>query len=161
MTTQQETDLLGDLHAKVEGFLKELAYDYEVIGDVYKYFHGSTVVFLRPSLWLKQHTILQFTAVVLTDVPRQGNERMFEYFSEMNNELHFGRLSWEEQETPGMGNIILTHSLLGDYMDLEELQTSLMVLAYTADDLDEELQTRFGGKRWLDCCPPLPGGRKP
>lgn len=150
MTLDSNSDRLGDLHAKVSSFLAELGCDNEAMGDVYRYYQGSTVVFMRPTMWLDKYTILQFTAVVLTDVPREGNEYMFEYFSNMNNELHFGRLSWESQEIEDVGNVILTHSLLGDYLDREELQTSLLVLAYTADEIDEELQARFGGKRWLD-----------
>ncbi|THB65636.1 MAG: hypothetical protein D6E12_12150 [Desulfovibrio sp.] len=141
---------LDALRANINEFMQRLCCDYEIIGDVYKYYKGSTVVFLRPLMWLEEHTLVQFTAVILTDVARDGNEAMFEYFSMLNNEMHLGRLSWQEHGSSGKGDILLTHSLLGDFLDPEELQTSVLVMAYTADDLDEELQAKFGGKRWVD-----------
>jgi hypothetical protein len=42
------------------------------------------------------------------------------------------------------------HTLLGDYLDPAELVTAVGAVMYTADDLDEVVHTRFGGKRFSD-----------
>ena len=38
--------------------------------------------------------------------------------------------------------------LLGDYLDEEELTHTVVAIAGTADILDDELQAKFGGKRF-------------
>ncbi len=43
-----------------------------------------------------------------------------------------------------------THTLLGDYLDEEELHNAVGAVVTTADRLDDELQSRFGGKRSED-----------
>ena len=44
----------------------------------------------------------------------------------------------------------LDHTLLGDYMDPAELLAAVGGVLYSADDLDEVVHTRFGGKRYTD-----------
>jgi hypothetical protein len=40
--------------------------------------------------------------------------------------------------------------LLADFLDEDELSTALWAVIYTADELDDELQKQFGGKRYID-----------
>jgi hypothetical protein len=44
----------------------------------------------------------------------------------------------------------MKHTLLGDYLDEEELHWALYQLLNTADKLDDELKQKFGGKRLAD-----------
>ena len=43
------------------------------------------------------------------------------------------------------GDIVLKHSLLGDTVTREELQIVLASLVELADELDDEVTSRFGG----------------
>jgi hypothetical protein len=42
------------------------------------------------------------------------------------------------------------YALLADYLDEDELSTAMWSVIGTADELDDELQKQFGGKRWVD-----------
>ena len=53
-------------------------------------------------------------------------------------------------EKEGKFTLWLTHSLLGDYLDIEELKSAVATMANTADRLDDELKAKFGGERYDD-----------
>ena len=46
--------------------------------------------------------------------------------------------------------MILDHTLLGDYIDPAELVSAVNAVMSSADELDEIVHDRFGGKRWTD-----------
>ena len=50
------------------------------------------------------------------------------------------------------GTVFLRYKyvLLADFLDEDELSTAMWAVLYTADNLDDELQKEFGGKRWID-----------
>ena len=48
------------------------------------------------------------------------------------------------------GFLRYAYTLLGDYLDEDELGTALWTVLFTADNLDDELQAQFGGLRWAD-----------
>lgn len=63
----------------------------------------------------------------------------------------FGHARWiADPETPGSGTIIFTHVLLGDFLDSDELKTAFVLLATTAEELDDQLMATFGGSRATD-----------
>jgi hypothetical protein len=64
------------------------------------------------------------------------------------DDWHFGHLSLTENKDDNRLKLWLTHSLLGDYLDVEELKTAVAGMASNADRLDDELQARFGGDRY-------------
>ena len=55
------------------------------------------------------------------------------------------------QETTG--NLWFSHTLLGDYLDPQELNWAVGAVGFTADNLDDQLQTQFGGHRAIDLPP--------
>jgi hypothetical protein len=50
----------------------------------------------------------------------------------------------------GLCDILMEQDLYGDTLDPEELRTAVTAVAVSANDLDDELQSRFGGIRWTD-----------
>ncbi|HQG28685.1 MAG TPA: hypothetical protein PLY73_09005, partial [Candidatus Ozemobacteraceae bacterium] len=85
------------------------------------------------------------------DVNKAGNEAMFEEFSSLNNEWVFGKIYWLEQEkTPGTGCIMVEHNLLAEFLDFEELAAAIGCLCYVADEIDDKLKAKYGGKRFID-----------
>ncbi len=137
------------LRSKTEQFLRQIASRYEVDGDRYLVRHGSTCVWVQPMLWRDESSVLRIVAVVLTGVGKSGNEGMFEDFSTMNDRLLFGKIYWTP-DTEGTGAIVVEHNLLGETLDLDELKHAVVGLAITADNIDDQLQQRYGGKRWVD-----------
>ena len=65
-------------------------------------------------------------------------------------QMRFGTVTVIDDKENGTCFIQFDHTILGDYMDPEELVTAVGAVMYTADDLDEIVHTRFGGKRYAD-----------
>ena len=58
---------------------------------------------------------------------------------------------WEiEEDEDGTLSLFLVHKLLIEDLDASELTAAVYSVALTADELDEDLQKRFGGKRCQD-----------
>ena len=62
----------------------------------------------------------------------------------------FGHLFLIENEGATTGTLIGRHTLLGDYLDKDELLYAVNGVGYSADGADDELQKQFGGKRYED-----------
>ena len=46
--------------------------------------------------------------------------------------------------------VLLSHNMIGDNVDRDELLAAVGVLGTVADRLDDELKKEFGGTRWID-----------
>jgi hypothetical protein len=62
----------------------------------------------------------------------------------------FNKWEVEEGEDKGSINLFLTARLLIDDLDASELGFAIMSTAVIADEVDEEIQKKFGGKRCLE-----------
>ena len=60
--------------------------------------------------------------------------------------FYFGALSASTKD--GMVNVAFHHSLLGEYLDADELRAALKGVAITADALHDEIKSTFGGVRF-------------
>lgn len=143
---------LAKLKEKTERYLKDVVDRFEAVEDSYRVCYGSTVVSIEPELWNEpeDRTILRLIAVVLAGVPKT-DPQMFEDLSRLNDTYRFGKFYWtatEEDEEEGI--IFIEHQMLGEFMDFEEFKQVLISLAYAADEVDDELQVRYGGDRWID-----------
>jgi hypothetical protein len=76
---------------------------------------------------------------------------LYEYLAREAPQMWFGNIAvWDDTDTPGTVSLTLGHTLLGDFLDEEELKAAMFNVLGSADDLDDQLQNRFGGKRWAD-----------
>jgi len=62
----------------------------------------------------------------------------------------FGSVTVLLNETTPDAFVVFDHSLLADYIDMDELCGAVAVIASTADDLDDVVHDKFGGKRYTD-----------
>jgi hypothetical protein len=64
----------------------------------------------------------------------------------------FGRLVIEptEQSGPGIGQVVLSHTMLGAPLTPDVLLQVVGAIANSADQLDDDLVARFGGRRSSD-----------
>lgn len=62
----------------------------------------------------------------------------------------FGSVSVMENETASECLVVFDHTILADYLDLDELCGAVALVASTADGLDDVVHDRFGGKRYTD-----------
>ncbi len=51
---------------------------------------------------------------------------------------------------PARREVWFQHVVLGDDLDLTEFKSAIDVVATSADEHDDELQAKFGGKRYAD-----------
>jgi hypothetical protein len=71
---------------------------------------------------------------------------VFEHIALHADDYIFGHLN--AHRTDDGLTILLNHSLLGDYLDEDELMRAAVLMVSVADDLDDELKTQFGGRRF-------------
>ncbi len=117
-------------------------------GD-FSFAHGSTRVFVRVldgpgsgavSVW------------AVTNVAVPSSPELFEFIATNADAWLFGHLS-AHAAADGTAAVILSHRLFGDFLEDEELVATLSVVASTADEIDEDIQQRFGGE--IFSSPPL------
>ena len=119
-----------------------------------KFTDVSTQVHVRIIDWGKNkdgepRSLVRVSAPLLRGV--QPTPALYEYLARESPSFWFGNIRvWDDEETKGMVSMTLGHTLLGDFLDEDELRVALFQILNSADELDDELQKRFGGKRWAD-----------
>lgn len=76
---------------------------------------------------------------------------VYEWIAREGGKYYFGHVSaYDDASAAGKLFLMMQHTLLGDYLDEEELHWALYTMLQTADGLDDELKGKFGGKRLAD-----------
>ena len=92
-------------------------------------------------------SLVQLSAPILWEV--DPSPALFEFLARQS--YYFGHVSaHDDTSAPGKLFLLMSHTLLGDYLDEEELSSALYAILGTADKLDDELKQKFGGKRLAD-----------
>ena len=132
------------LRGKVQRILTEKLGTVEIDKDGdFTVRHESTRAFVSCREW-GDKTLVVVHAPFLGDVP--PSPELFKYVATEGGLYHFGHVTaWEQG---GTCTLSFRHTLLGDYLDGPELEAALVAVAVTANDLDDELQQRFGGRRF-------------
>ena len=89
-----------------------------------------------------QPDIVQVTALVLQDIGESAE--LLGTLNRVNITSQFCRCYWAE------GRVLLRDELIAGLMTSAELEFSLRNMAALADQLDDYLQERFGGRRAID-----------
>lgn len=114
---------------------------------------SSTAVLIRVQEWGKDADGDPRTVVVISSLILQGvkpSTELFEWVARNGGSRLFGHIEVYDDEEPGTVYLVMSHTLLGDYLDEKELETAIMSVLIAADGWDEELQQKFGGKRQID-----------
>jgi hypothetical protein len=72
---------------------------------------------------------------------------LHKYIAFHADDYRFGHLSLHRSQD-GEVTICFTHQLLGDYLDEPELGYAAVWMVRTADEIDDQLQALFGGRRF-------------
>jgi hypothetical protein len=104
---------------------------------------GSTFVYVRATAIGEKQACVEVFSYVVVDI--EVTESLMRYLLEYNLKLVLGGFGLSIDET-GKGAVVLTHTILGDTMEKEELYTSVSAIARVADDLDDKIVEMFGGK---------------
>lgn len=91
--------------------------------------------------------LIHFWALVATDV--RASDPMFKWIATEGQMRDYGGTKAVLRED-GLYNIVFEYSIAGESVDPMEIKNAVMVVSTTADDLDDEFVTKFGGKRFSD-----------
>lgn len=105
--------------------------------------YGSAQLFVRVSAF-GEGSIANVFAPTNSEVP--ASPELYRYVAEINRNYVFGKFSTRESE--GKVTVSLTHALLGEYLDPDELKSALGLLAALADEVDDDIKSKFGGRRF-------------
>jgi len=92
--------------------------------------------------------IIKISAPILFDVPVTND--LFRWVATQGANYRFGNAHLYLDESETKASLFYTHMLLGDYLDAEELNWAVGAVGFTADRLDDELLSLFGGRRLAD-----------
>ena len=94
-------------------------------------------------------SLVQLSSPILWEV--DPTPAVFEWIARQGGNYYFGHVvAYDDNDAPGKLFLLMSHTLLGDYLDEEELSSALYGVLGTADKLDDELKEKFGGKRLSD-----------
>lgn len=133
---------VDELRKTIEEFLTSAGVTFKTRGDRISVQRGSTAVFIRPTTWTEEHTLVELLVPVLTGIEK--SHELLEELNRLNMGLYFGKAYWYDQ------GVWIAHYLLGDHLDANELIAAVGMLATVADKLDDEWKGKFGGARWIE-----------
>ena len=94
------------------------------------------------------HVLVNLRAPVLFNVPI--TDELCRWIALEGSLWYFGNPVLFADEAGKDGSLYIDHSLLGDFLDSDELKLAVHSVLGRADRLDDELQGRFGGTRVAD-----------
>lgn len=128
---------------KVEHFLtKNGRVELDADGD-FSIRYGSARVFVRVVDWGDGDSVISLWSIAVRGAA--PSPALNEYVAYETDNYVFGHLSLVKR-SDGTVDINLSHRILGNYLDEGELMHSVIALAKTTDDLDDDLAARFGGR---------------
>ena len=104
---------------------------------------GSTFVYVRTFPIGEVKAGVEIFSYVLSDVV--VTEDLTHYLLTYNLRLVLGGFGLALGAN-GRASVLLTHTILGDTMNADQLYASVTAIAMVADSLDDQLTARFGGK---------------
>ena len=114
---------------------------------------GSTAAFVEIQEWTPDkdgnpRTLVYVWAPLGRDV--KPTDDLFHWAATDGQQFRFGGVTVIENKEAKTCFLQFDHTIMGDFMDPAELIAAVGAVLYTADDLDETVHTRFGGKRYTD-----------
>jgi hypothetical protein len=125
------SDLVGGLQLNPGG---DLSFDYET---------ATVYVNVRP--FMEDSTVVNVFA--FTNVGLQPTRELFEFVARHSGDWIFGHLAvFGDSDGQGEVTLVFRQTMLGDYLDAEELTAAVVAVATTADQIDDQIKQQFGGR---------------
>jgi hypothetical protein len=101
-------------------------------------------VFIVPT-WLENGaTVVRVFAITNLDVPVTAD--LTSFLLAKNLDFVFGGFALDVDN----GAVWFNHNVLGDFMAAEELEATISAVAHTANQFDDEIKGRFGGRLYVE-----------
>ena len=132
---------VGELRELIEAKLRDILEGYGVDPQgSYVFGLESARVFVVPAWLPDERTVVRVFAITNLDVPVTG--QLTAYLLEKNLDFVLGSFGLDADQ----GAVWFNHNLLGKFLAPDELEATLAAVAQTANELDDEIKTRFGGR---------------
>ncbi len=120
-----------------------LKYKLDDDGDYWVPFEDA-IVFVGPGL-MGEISVAKVWAYVATDVTTSDIAGLLQYLNEQNCKMIFGKLCWY----PESKKVIFESPVVADALDKAEMQIAILIAAKATDDFNDEVVSRFGGKKFV------------
>jgi hypothetical protein len=94
-----------------------------------------------------QSTLVKVFSITNVDV--SVSAELYRFIALRSADYLFGSLGAIEDDD-STARIVFKHTLLGDYLDPDEITAAVMLVAFAADEVDDEIVKMFGGMRFTD-----------
>jgi Putative bacterial sensory transduction regulator len=108
--------------------------------------NGSAQVFLRIAPLGEKNTMVRVWAPTNHNVPESPD--LYRYLA-TNTRYYFGALTAQPNDN-NTATVVFSYSLLGEFLDPDELRSAVTAVAVAADALDDEIKSKFGGTRFWE-----------
>lgn len=155
-----ETEAVRRTRTRVEKLLTDAAGGTPPPQDsrgLFTFPHESTRVFVGVAPLADDFSIVDIHAVTNFEVP--VSEELFKFLLKASSGTAFGHIEIAEKD--GKALVVFAHRVMGDFLQEDELRSALSCVALTGNKLDDEIQQRFGGKRFQDLIAERQGGSSP
>lgn len=120
---------------------------------VIRFDDSSTTVMMNVREWGvdsegEPQSLVIISSPILLEVPTSAD--LFEWVARNGGSRWFGHVEVHEVEESNTVNLIMSHTLLGDFLDAKELEAAMYTVLAAADGWDDELKARFGGRRLIE-----------
>ena len=134
-----------ELRELIEAKLADILEAYGVDGKGSYIFGLDTArIFVVPA-WLKdERTVVRVFAITNLDVP--VTSQLTSYLLAKNLDFVLGSFALDADA----GAVWFNHNLLGEYLAPDELEATLVAVAQTANQLDDEIKEHFGGRLYSE-----------
>jgi hypothetical protein len=137
-----EPDRVRRLREKVERYLGELYAEAAQPGP-----DGASMIAKGSAVALIKAVELSGgrTGVIVFSITNMGvrvDDELTRFIATENGKLVFGVLHLEESESA----VALSHTLLGEFLNREELNVAVAGVIAVADEYDDRIKARFGGR---------------
>ncbi|RLT30440.1 MAG: hypothetical protein DWI54_06380 [Chloroflexi bacterium] len=114
--------------------------------------HESSILSVEVKEWIKDNdgmnTVVVLSASILWNAKR--TPALYEWVATTGQSFLWGRVASNLSDVSTETHLNFEHNLLGDNLDEPELVSVVLALLSKANELDDELQKKFGGKRTAD-----------
>jgi hypothetical protein len=141
-----ESEAQKACYEKTAGFIRELFGEYAAIDEDTPRFAirmGSALAQVAVFPWRDSDATIGIRAYVVRGA--EPTAELMKFLLEKNHWMRFGAFGLDPE-----GDIFFEHTLPGSACSKESLRASMMAIMHTADEMDDEIVSRWGGKRAFD-----------
>lgn len=115
--------------------------------------HESAVCWVSVDQWGEptnegRDIVVQVRAPIIWDAKRTS--ALYEWVATEGQKFMIGRVACNQAKDASLTNVFFEHNLFGDNLDEPEIVNVVLLVLTTANRLDDELVTKFGGRKSIN-----------